>query len=43
MGTSVTVEVQIDAPEFPRHDEKNGMRYVEDLFVRFKDVELAES
>lgn len=43
MGSSVAVEVQIDAPEFPRHDEKNGMRYVEDLFVRFEDVELAES
>lgn len=42
MGTSVTIEVQIDAPQFPRHDEKNGMRYTEDLFVRFEDVELVE-
>lgn len=43
MGSTVTVEIQIDAPEFPRHDEKNGKRFTEDLFVRFEDVELAES
>lgn len=42
MGSSVAVEIQIDAPEFPRHDETNGMRYTEDLFVRFEDVELTE-
>lgn len=42
MGSTVTVEVEIDAPEFPRHDQKNGMRYTEDIFVRFEDVELKE-
>ena len=43
MPATVTVEVEIDAPDFPRHDQKNGMRYTEDVFVRFEDVELKES
>jgi len=42
MGSTLTVEVEIRAPEFPRHDQKNGMRYTEDVFVRFEDVELQE-
>ncbi len=36
----VTIEVEIEAPRFPRHDEENGRRYTEDVFVRFEDVEL---
>ena len=42
-GESLRVEIEIEAPQFPRHDEKNGMRYTEDMFVRFEDVELADS
>lgn len=43
MGETVTVEVEIAAPEFPRHDQKNGMRFKDDVFVRFEDVELVDA
>lgn len=42
-GATVAVEVEIEAPDFPRHDQKNGMRYTEDVFVRFETVKLEES
>ncbi|MFZ0013085.1 MAG: iron transporter [Acidimicrobiia bacterium] len=39
-GEPLTVEVEIGAPDFPRHDEKNGKRYATDVYVRFDEVEL---
>lgn len=39
----VSIEAEIDAPRFPRHDEKNGNRYTEDVFVRFEDVKVPSS
>lgn len=39
--TVFAVEVEIDTPSFPRHDQKNGMRFTEDVFVRFEDVKVA--
>lgn len=36
----VAIEVEIEAPKFPRHDEENGKRYTEDVFVRFEDVKV---
>ena len=37
----LNVEVEIDAPDFPRHDKENGRRYTEDVFVRFDDVRIS--
>ncbi len=36
-----TLRVRIAAPDFHRHDEKNGRRYAEDVEVEFPDVEIA--
>jgi hypothetical protein len=36
----LNVEVEIDAPGFPRHDKENGKRYIEDVFVRFDEVRI---
>lgn len=35
-----TMEIHIEAPDFPRHDEKNGQRYAEDVDVRFSTVKI---
>lgn len=35
-----TLKVRIEAPEFMRHDEKNGKRYPDEVTVEFADVEL---
>ena len=35
-----TLRVEIDPPEFMRHDEKNGQRFSEPVRVEFPDVEL---
>ena len=34
------MEVHIKAPDFPRHDKKNGKRYGEDVSVNFKPVKI---
>lgn len=36
----LAVEVEIAALQIPRHDEKNGIRHTDDLFVRFEGIEL---
>jgi hypothetical protein len=36
----LTVEIEIEAPAFPRHDEKNGKRFADDVFVSFEGVAL---
>lgn len=33
-------QVYIEAPDFPRHDKKNGRRYAESLEVEFQNVHL---
>jgi uncharacterized protein involved in high-affinity Fe2+ transport len=35
-----TIKVEIEAPDFPRHDKKNGKRFVDAVEVTFKDVQL---
>lgn len=35
-----TLDVSIEAPEFARHDPKNGKRYAEDVEVTFEDVKI---
>ena len=35
-----TLEVEIKAPDFPRHDKKNGKRYAEDITTRFTAVKI---
>ena len=37
---SYTMKVRIEAPDFPRHDEKNGKRFAEDVEVTFDDVKI---
>lgn len=32
--------VNIEAPKFMRHDKKNGLRFAEDIEVRFEDVKI---
>lgn len=34
------MEIHIEAPDFPRHDEKNGRRYAEDVQVEFAGVKI---
>lgn len=35
-----TLRVRIDAPDFPRHDKKNGLRYAEPVEVEFRNVKI---
>jgi hypothetical protein len=35
-----TLKVSIKAPDFPRHDEKNGERYGDDVNVKFEGVRI---
>lgn len=35
-----TLEVHIEAPDFGRHDKKNGKRYAKDVDVRFENVTI---
>lgn len=35
------LEVHIEAPDFPRHDKKNGKRYDEDVTVTFSPVKIS--
>ncbi len=35
-----TLRIRIDPPEFMRHDEKNGRRFGETVYVEFADEEL---
>jgi len=35
-----TLEVEIDAPQFHRHDEKNGKRYADAVSVVFENVQV---
>jgi len=35
-----TIRVHIQAPKFMRHDEKNGLRYAEDVEVVFEGVQI---
>lgn len=35
-----TLRVRIEAPDFPRHDKKNGERYAEPVEVEFPGVEI---
>lgn len=35
-----TLKVEIDAPDFPRHDKKNGNRYAEPVEVTFENVQI---
>ncbi len=35
-----TLRVRIEAPDFPRHDEKNGQRFAEDVMVEFDNVQI---
>jgi hypothetical protein len=39
-GGDYTLEVRIKAPDFPRHDKKNGKRYSEDDEVSFSAVKI---
>jgi hypothetical protein len=34
------LNVRVEAPDFPRHDKKNGRRFVEDVEVEFSDVKI---
>ncbi|QPC81277.1 iron transporter [Phototrophicus methaneseepsis] len=34
------MHVRVEAPDFPRHDEKNGKRYAEDVEVDFDSVKI---
>lgn len=40
-GGDYTLQVRIEAPDFPRHDKKNGQRYAEDVEVTFSSVKIA--
>lgn len=35
-----TLQVHIEAPDFPRHDKKNGKRYGDDVEVTFENVQI---
>ncbi|MGH2543066.1 MAG: iron transporter [Ardenticatenaceae bacterium] len=35
-----TLRVRIDAPDFHRHDKKNGQRYAQPVAVEFENVEI---
>ncbi|MBZ0292897.1 MAG: iron transporter [Anaerolineae bacterium] len=35
-----TFHVYIEAPDFPRHDKKNGLRYAESVEIEFKGVQI---
>lgn len=35
-----TITVEIDPPEWPRHDEQNGDRYAESVEEQFEDVQI---
>ena len=35
-----TLRVRIEAPDFPRHDQKNGQRYAGEVEVTFEDVQI---
>lgn len=35
-----TLKVHIEAPDFPRHDEKNGRRFADDVTVEFENVKI---
>lgn len=35
-----TLKVEVEAPSFGRHDQKNGKRFAEDVEVTFKNVKL---
>ena len=35
-----TIRIEVDPPEFPRHDEENGDRYADGATVEFEDVEV---
>ena len=35
-----TIKVEIEAPDFPRHDKKNGKRFAEKVEVTFDNVKL---
>ena len=35
-----TVDVEIKAPDFPRHDHENGNRFAHDVRVKFEKVQL---
>lgn len=35
-----TLQVNIEAPDFPRHDKKNGKRYADDVEVIFENVTI---
>jgi hypothetical protein len=35
-----TLKVEIDVPDFPRHDKKNGKRYAEPVEVTFENVHI---
>jgi hypothetical protein len=37
------MEIHIKAPDFPRHDEKNGNRYDQDVDVTFSPVKIEAS
>jgi len=37
---SYSMHVEIKAPDFPRHDEKNGDRYAEDVIVDFDNIKV---
>jgi hypothetical protein len=39
-GGDYTLEVRIKAPDFPRHDKKNGKRYSDDVEVTFSAVKI---
>jgi hypothetical protein len=39
-GGDYTLEMNIKAPGFPRHDKKNGKRYTEDVEVSFSPVKI---
>jgi len=34
------IEIEVDAPTFPRHDEQNGDRFTEPVAVTFEDVDI---
>jgi hypothetical protein len=34
------MQIHIEAPDFPRHDEKNGQRYANDVDVTFANVKI---
>jgi len=34
------LEIHIEAPDFPRHDKRNGQRYADDVDVEFSPVKI---